>query len=573
MRLRFPKAARWAVLAVLAIALWWRSQQLSVQRTAVANLPAGTDRLAVTDLDGNGEPEVLVYCSPTPLKANPTTFYLYPLSETGTWLIRFPLTNPKLEKMPYSFRLPLPAFLPPLRKLLAEKVNEPNKPNELGWLTIRNEKFVFEPLSAHFGSIRCHLVMAGNLFNISVNLKPRFQDIPTKSLSFRITPNGDWQPISFTDWRIGRVYWYGREYFGDFDGDGIVDLLKFSSAWSKPFRLEVYWGDGKKTTVLSEGRILSSEAVVDDLNRDGTWEVVWQGRIWKFSPNRKIFVTVRSLPLKTLSLPAQRSNLQKPSRTSKSLSAPFYSPPILPAHPPPIVLDKIAPIDLDGDGHKEFMAFWREPIFTDIPPFPIPRLLAVQVIWWDGQSWKVKEFKPIETKISSEPSAFFELNGQRYAVASETHQRIRLRFPIVSLRPLSLRFWEVKTITRTALFLLPKGKNSFDLKLWRKVAELPVPPILVGDWDGDGRVEMLMRKKFWDNKGFQFGEKKPISETLYLVRFDGKKVKLAKLPPPKLVGASSRISSMVVVKGKRDAAVFLLWDRTYESVLEKVEWR
>ncbi len=573
--MRIPVTVRLVILTILAIAaLWWRSQLLTVQRTVIANLPAGTDRLAVTDLDDDGESEVVAYCTPTPLKTNPAIFYLHHLSEAGTWFVRFPLmTNPKVEKLPYSFRLPLPAFLPPLRRLLVEKVTNSSKPNELGWLKVRNGKFVFEPLFPCLNRIHCYLVVAGNLVNISVNLEPRFHDIPAKHFSFRITPDGDWQPVNFVGWKSGRVYWYGMEYFGDFDGDGIVDLLKFSSSWGKMPRFEVYWGDGKRTTTLLESHAHSSEIVVDDLDEDGKWEVVLLGKIWKFSPEQKGFVTSGDLPLKRPTLPTQRSNLPKPSQSSKTAPTPSSLPFILPSPLPPAVLDKIAPVDLDGDGHKELMVFWREPILTDIPPFPIPRVIAVQVLWWDGQNWKVSEFKPPETRISSQPSAVFEINGQRYVIANETYRRIRLRFPIVSLRPLRLQFWETKTITHVAIFRLPKGKKAFDLRLWRKIAELPLTPSLVGDWDGDGKVEMLMRRKFWDNSGFYFNEPKPISETLYLARFDGEKVKLAKLPPPKLLGASSRVSSIAIVKGRKDAAIFALWDRSYESVLERVKWR
>lgn len=82
-----------------------------------------------------------------------------------------------------------------------------------------------------------------------------------------------------------------------------------------------------------------------------------------------------------------------------------------------------------------------------------------------------------------------------------------------------------------------------------------------------------MWRKFWDNNRFYFGELKPTSETLYLIRFDCRKVKLAKIPPPKLAGVSSRVSSIAIVKGRKDAAIFVLWDRTYESVLERVKWR
>ncbi|MCS7266295.1 MAG: hypothetical protein NZ805_15865 [Armatimonadetes bacterium] len=68
----------------------------------------------------------------------------------------------------------------------------------------------------------------------------------------------------------------------------------------------------------------------------------------------------------------------------------------------------------------------------------------------------------------------FEINGRRFVIVNETYHRIRLRFPIVSLRPLLFRFWERETVSRTTPFRLPEGKDAFELKQRKKVAHLPL---------------------------------------------------------------------------------------------------
>lgn len=49
-------------IAILAFS-FWRSSLLIVERTIIAELPLGINRLVLTDLDSDGEPEILAVCS------------------------------------------------------------------------------------------------------------------------------------------------------------------------------------------------------------------------------------------------------------------------------------------------------------------------------------------------------------------------------------------------------------------------------------------------------------------------------------------------------------------------------
>jgi len=76
------------VLVVSALALW-RSSSLIVERTIVAELPLGINTLVPTDLDGDGEPEILAVCSHWQ-EIQPTWFIpdYERIADPRIWLIR-----------------------------------------------------------------------------------------------------------------------------------------------------------------------------------------------------------------------------------------------------------------------------------------------------------------------------------------------------------------------------------------------------------------------------------------------------------------------------------------------------
>ncbi len=582
-----PRLFRLTALLVVVVTLsLWRSQRLSLEREIVAKFPAGVNRLVATDFDGDGEIELVATCALTPFDRNPITVGLTQSQflDPRIWFIRSPLSDPNIQRLPYACRLPFPNFLPPLRKLLVEEVKAVKlrfsqiwEFGDFGWLTTHGDRLKFEPLFSRPGKIKCQMVSLRSIFNLSVNFEqqsaPLRQKI-RKHLGYSILTNGQW---ALTGFKGLKTTAWGTEEYGDFDGDGNVDVLRPSYAWNRPSRITVYWGNGAPPTTLlyNVGGLSRTKFFADDIDGDGRWEVITCGgqlTIWKFMSGQ--FVPIAEISLKlppTLQTPKPISSqtLQK-SRVSR------ISPPqILPTPAMPEVLDEISAVDFDGDGLKELLLVWREPILVDVIdpvryPLPTPQLVALQVIWWDGQELKTKWFAPKEAKLSSAPKFVMEFEGQRYAIALKTYQRLApdLR---MSLRPLRVQLWKRVTQSYWGIFRLPQGKSAYELSQWVEVAKLPAPPISVGDWDEDGKLELLMKRSLLEQRRASYTAHP--QDTLYLACFDGKRVRWAKWSHTTLSGAKSSASSIVVVKGRQDTAIFVLWDRVFESVLERVNWR
>jgi hypothetical protein len=78
---------------------------LIVERTIVAELPLGINTLVPTDLDGDGEPEILAVCSYWQ-EIQPTWFIpdYERIADPRIWLIRSPLGKPNAAQLPYVCR-------------------------------------------------------------------------------------------------------------------------------------------------------------------------------------------------------------------------------------------------------------------------------------------------------------------------------------------------------------------------------------------------------------------------------------------------------------------------------------
>ncbi|MCX7968965.1 MAG: hypothetical protein N3B10_10850, partial [Armatimonadetes bacterium] len=143
-----------AILLISLVVIWLRLSTLKVERTIIAELPKGINRLVRTDLDNDGEFELIASCS-----AN----WLFDLSvwrihqtsdieDPRLWLILSPLKNPKLEQLPYVCRLNFPSHLQ-FSELFVEwgewhDFGNFRKwlPRKLGWMRIRNGQVCFEPI-------------------------------------------------------------------------------------------------------------------------------------------------------------------------------------------------------------------------------------------------------------------------------------------------------------------------------------------------------------------------------------------------------------------------------------------
>ena len=113
---------------------------------------------------------------------------------------------------------------------------------------------------------------------------------------------------------------------------------------------------------------------------------------------------------------------------------------------------------------------------------------------------------------------------------------------------------------RSTLFQLPNGDEALDLRRWTKIAELPAYPMLTGDWDNDGRMELLLHR--W------FGTSSP-HDILYLVRCDGRKVRWTKILPP----SPARALHALPLKSRSGAAIFVMWDMEDKVVVERLRWK
>jgi hypothetical protein len=125
---------------------------------------------------------------------------------------------------------------------------------------------------------------------------------------------------------------------------------------------------------------------------------------------------------------------------------------------------------------------------------------------------------------------------------------------------LRVGLWEAVGEDRSTIFQLPNGDEALDLRSWLKIAEFLAFPMLSGDWDDDGRMELLLRRRF--------GTSSP-HDILYFVRCDGRKVRWAKILPPSPAIALHALP----LKGRNGAAVFIAWQLEDKVVVERLRWR
>jgi hypothetical protein len=561
------------VLAVSALALW-RSSSLIIERTIIAELPLGINTLVPTDLDGDGEPEILAVCSHWQ-EIQPTWFIpdYERIADPRIWLIRSPLEKPNAAQLPYVCRwrnLDLPSSLPPQRSVLVEEgellslgLRKGWKVHRLGWLKMIGKQLTFEPFLTVKGQITHYLIADDKLLLLHY----------TRPFAFCLQPDGVWKPV---DQKIAqRLLRIDRlDYLdGDFDGDGLKDAITrrwLRSGNKTKAGLDVYWGNGAPATVLLKEippKLLPMRIRTADIEGDGRWEIVtWDGKdltVWQFRKHDRRFV------------PMTRMALKPPIVAPKRVWLPLIAATVPP--PPAMVEPVFASIDLNGDGRKEFLLFWKENLFKmcGLDPSP-PKNVSVQVIWQQGGKMRVRQFDPKKIPLPNIPITTWTQNGLRFALACETYERKLFRPRLISFRPLRLQWWETVQEMRSVLLQLPNGDEALDLRRWLKIAEFPAFPMLSGDWDNDGRMELLLLRRFWESlpqlPHWWMGKHslpRPDHEILYLVQHDGRKVRWAKILPL----SSARALHALPLKGRNGAAVFIAWQLEDKVVVERLRWR
>jgi len=577
-----------AVMLTALIGYWIRSTTLSIERTVVAGLPEGISQLIKTDLDNDGEMELLATCLPTTSRAVWQIDEQSDVADPRIWLIRSPLTNPQLTQLPYVCRLRFPVDLTPLQEVPVENGEWKDfgkfrewLPRQLGWLRIRDGQIHFKPLCAPEQFTR-HRLIDNILVAFVYPRRLLHSDVIPRvpNFAFRLNPNGTWQSVDLKK-AHALVSSTAQVLTGDFDGDGLIDIIvprlyKIKGKWRG--KLEILWGSETPVTSLPpiEHLLIASEYEVADVDNDGRWEILtlcqddlipkrWKLTIWQFHSNQRRFVAVTqvrgTLPLA----------LFKPTRRTVAPTT-WLSSPLT------VLMPDFFTFDLNADGKKDFVLVWRKgETFPGISAILQTEYIAVQVIWWCGKSFQVRTFSPHElpfltkTKISRILSLQM-LGEEQVVVVNERNQKRYFAFRFLSLRPLRVQLWDWRIEQQCVVMRLPNGDAALDLRRWEKLAELPGNAWLMGDWDKDGQQELLLQQ--WvirKQPSFPFiasSSTSPI-HVLYLARIDGRRVRWAKIVPP-----SPAVSTCALpLQTHSGAALFVLWWTNDKMLLERIRWR
>jgi hypothetical protein len=427
------------------------------------------------------------------------------------------------------------------------------KVHRLGWLKMVGKQLTFEPFLTVKGQITHKLIADDKLLLLHY----------TRPFAFRLQPDGVWKPvdpkIAQRLLRIDRLDYLD----GDFDGDGLKDAI--TRRWLRSGNkteaelVEVQWGNGAPATVLLEDRPPKSPPTrvwAADIEGDGCWEIVtWDGRdltVWQFRKDEQRFVPTARLVLKPPNVAAKTSRSFLIGATVAITSALSQ------------VDFNLWVADLNGDGRKEFVLFWGRQVGCGTCAIKVkkdPRSFhLVQIVWWEGNRPQMQQFDPKETPLPNPLLTFWRQIGRCFVLAHEICERLRFRPRLVSFHPLRVELWEAVEGDRSTIFQLPNGDEALDLRRWLKIAEFPAFPMLSGDWDDDGRMELLLRRRFRTSSPH---------DILYFVRCDGRKVRWAKILPP----SPARALHTLPLKGRNGAAVFIAWQLEDKVVVERLRWR
>lgn len=511
---------------------WWQMPQIG--RTTIAKVPPPL-YLLLTDLDDDGVTELLALWDG--LK--------HPFYRVAT-PIWHPLTNPQILR---------PIIICDLTGLQTERSLQSIPTSGLTWLRWRNGRPVEEPfppqVRGKFESSKVVDVDGDGFDDLLVTMqKGRVID----RWLFSLDDKGEWRfQGKFPDgrpvkpswaWEGGSIY---DIYFGDLDGDGMIDEV-----WWRNFAFQARFGKNPKRTVHSRAPEVK-RFWLDDLDGDGRSEIIAVERVGK---NGHIAI----LEFDTVGRCLRRAATSPPF-SFKATKGNFAEMVWCWTH------------DLDGDGRKDILCHWQD--------------LATHIFWWEGERLQMRETKLNLTFTHGQKSRFFTLKGNCYLVLSKKKWGYRFRPRLLSLRPLKIEWQERIQYVRSELWRLPIGKDALNPNLWTKAEDLPGEPMLIGDLDNDGRVEMVLRNVVLYNRvlrrlsilDFPSILLPPSYCLIHFAQFDGRKVhwvtwqkseeiyhRVAKL---RFVRFSVPRHILTLSDGNK-TAFFIGWDN---GVVERVRWK
>lgn len=520
------------VLLIGIIAWWlWRGRPLPIERTVIARVPPDFSSLLVADLDGDKRPELVVTFREAHRVMTPSGWhFLY----QPALLIRSPLTNPKVIKLPYACPLES-SCQAPLRKL----------PTPEGWLRLRGDEPVLEPfVSPDEGKA----VGQASIINLDTDgYKDDVIVTVRKGKSkerwwFKVNADGQWRLV----WkRRDLPPAYGNQ-FGDLNGDGFFEAI---SHLPRRNAMVIRWGDAELTTEVPAPFY---PCLITDLDGDRCDELVTVERtpsdfrlaFWKAEPKTRRIRRTAISPAVPYS--AKSSFLHWRLEAVKKMGKRFAF----------MVTGIEYPFGFPMCG-------------LGSPP---PRnIIASTIFLWDGKKWQVMK---ATTEPNREPllHSAFMLNGERYLVMT-VHVTRRCFTPrLLSWKPLRIEWWQMEQRSYGEIWKAPDG-GALNLFQGRVVERLPAMPILVGDWDSDGRVEMVLKEAIFQSPRFNL----PYRPTrLFLAQFDGRRLRWAGwsqdgelirkrrsvLPHPQPL-------RILAIKGGKKSAVIVAWSN---GVIERVRW-
>jgi len=465
---RFWKFAL-VVIALLGFAFWWL-MPLRVERTFLGNISPNFQSWCATDLDGDGNAEILLsYPNKPPVLVQMQGDNFETTNLLGVDNVVLPSPdNPQGLLLPLAKSVPAKAkgqfWLMRIEKGLVSLHRFPKveRPDHVVWLDADND-----------GKLNDLIVRSGE-----------------KRFWFTMDENGEWV------FRAQLPSGPKRNLLGiaDLDKDGKPEFVTGGQNYS------VLWGDGKPETKLGSNLELAKVQVAD-LDNDGRAEIValkHEGSfarlvVWKFEPSQKRLVS------------------------SASPQFEFYA--SLTVAGQKLPLDKLWVTDLNGDGLKEVVVYANDFLLADIfqalmaqsqlrilglsssiaspihhfrvhPQISSTSWLLVVV---GGKQVQPRQVEPM--REAQQPVSCLLFHNQ-VLLLTEQWQYIRRFHPrFLSLNPLIVAWWEERIGKQGALWRL-KDLAQTRAVLCRKVLNLPGSPHLIADFNGDGFWEILWAQEF-----------------------------------------------------------------------------
>jgi hypothetical protein len=520
------------VVITSVFAWWfWRNRPLSVERIRIAKMSPNVLGLFVTDLDSDGEVESLLTYGASPHAFSEQDRRIHSASMR---LIRSPLGNSKVVKLPFVCRLEIQHTTTPVRKVPIAK----------GWLQLRNGQTVIEPFVSPSEGVATDFAIwdidrDGMSDDVVITVR---RNNCTEKRGFKLGDDGEWQ-----------LFWRRRDLppaygsrIGDFDDDGFWETVACDR---KNKTVTVRWGDTNLITTLILPNI--TEMKIADLDSDGQDELLV---LDASRANRRLTIWR-----------ADATRQMRCVTTSPQISMPRTT------H---FVRWQLRLADWNDDGRKEIEVTCTEYRPGSPPPTCIFQLGAFS---WDGKRLQSYSFRNTQRQSDwRKLEGAFSFNGKRH-VAKTVPKRLGRFYPrLLSLNPLRIQWWQSEDHILGEICRLPDKDDVFDMQRWRLVATLPAAPVHIGDFDDDGQVEMVLQ----DRLG--------ASNWLYLAQFDGRRVQWTKWKQPDeertsvMYVAAAHISPIkyktkfhpsprrtVALRDNNLTAIFVAWDN---GVIERVRW-